>query len=136
MRHVVLGATRLRLSRWAERPAPRTPSGDSTAVAFFLGVFSVRPLAFFPPFGWLARLAVWPSVLCVLMPVWLFGVAPLLPCRVGSAVGSLVWLGWSGSAVAMVFFLYSQTSINIASSSIIVAFLQIFSYLCTIIKRL
>lgn len=70
----------------------------------FLGVFSVRPLAFFPPFGWLARLAVWPSVLCVLVSVWLSGVAPLLPCRVGSVVGSLVWLVWSGSAVAIAFF--------------------------------
>lgn len=125
MRHVVLGASHLRLSRWAERPAPRTPSGGGTAATFFLGVFSVRPLAFFPPFGWLARLAVWPSVLCVLVPVWLFGVAPLLPCRVGSAVGSLVWLLWSGSVVAMVFFLYSQTSINMGSSSIILAYLQI-----------
>lgn len=33
--HVVLGAMRLRLSRGAERPAPRTPSGGRTPAAFF-----------------------------------------------------------------------------------------------------
>lgn len=34
---VVLGAMRLRLSRGAERPAPRTPSGGRTPAAFFFG---------------------------------------------------------------------------------------------------
>ena len=34
---VVLGAMRLCLSRGAERPAPRTPSGARTPGAFFFG---------------------------------------------------------------------------------------------------
>lgn len=107
----------------------------------FLGVFSVRPSAFFSPCGWLARLAVWPSVLCVLVPVWLFGVAPLLPYRVGSVVGSLVWLAWSGSAVAIFLaFFYRRIGcfyrrLGCFCLHIVGFFLanvSFFSYLCTI----
>lgn len=39
----MLGAPRLRPSRWAERPAPRTPSGGGTAAAFFLGPLIAAP---------------------------------------------------------------------------------------------
>lgn len=36
MRRAVLGASPLRPSRWAERPAPRTPSGGRTSTPFFM----------------------------------------------------------------------------------------------------
>lgn len=39
----MLGAPPLRPSRWAERPAPRTPSGGGTAAAFFLGPLIAAP---------------------------------------------------------------------------------------------
>lgn len=107
----------------------------------FLGVFSVRPSAFFSPFGWLARLAVWRSLLCVLVSVWLFGVAPLLPCRVGSAVRSLVFRAWSGSAVAIFLPLFYRRiacfyrRLGCFYRHIVWFFLanvSFFSYLCTI----
>lgn len=39
----MLGASLLRPSRGAERPAPRTPSGGGTAAAFFLGPLIAAP---------------------------------------------------------------------------------------------
>lgn len=103
MRHVVLGATRLRLSRWAERPAPRTPSGGGTAAAIFFGGFSLATPQ--PP-----------------LPSVFHGIVSTL-----AGLGSAGWgvRGWVRLARPEGNFLYSQTSINIGSSSIILAYLQI-----------
>lgn len=110
MRRVVLGATRLRLSRWAERPAPRTPSGDGTAAAIFFGGRSLPPLQTSPA-------SVFHGIVSTLVVL-------------GSA--GWRWRGWVRLARPDGVFLFCQTSINIGHSSIILAYLQINSYLCTI----
>lgn len=82
------GLTPLRLSRGQAR-APCTPRGPTRAAVFFIvlfrgpspvffWLFRVRPSAFFFPFGWLARLALFRCALCRLF-VGLLGVASLLP---------------------------------------------------------
>ena len=97
MRRAVLGASLLRPSRWAERPAPRTPSGGRTSAPFFfLGglhcqppippwlvffivlLFRVRLPPFFSPCGCPCRLALFGCALCPVL-IWLLVGAPLLP---------------------------------------------------------
>lgn len=78
----VLGASPLRLSRGAERPAPRTPSGGGTAAAFFLG-----PLIAAPQTPGLVFFMVLPGVL-VWWLVLVVGLAGLCG-RFGRSWGSL-----------------------------------------------